>query len=381
MKKIMLATLATALLVASLPAMAQEDVVVIGKEKDKEKNKEKKETQEIIIRKKGDKEVNVTVEIKGDKVMINGKPAAEFKDDNISVNTRKIVIRDGRALDDQIRSLNGRFKDMDLQFKELGELYKMKDFQSLSPSWNGNNMQFWGDGDGKEVKRTFLGVTTEENDKGAKIMEVNEGSAADKAGLKKDDIISKVGDKAVTGPESLSKAITALKPKDEVKITYTRDGKEKTTKATLDEKVERNVRVYSMTSPRAFGGDELRVQGMPRFNRDQFGGAQDFENFSRDIQVMGMRRPKIGLKLQDTEDVNGVKVLDIDEESPAEKAGLKKDDIITSIDGKAVNNTDEAREALKPAEGKKTYAIKAKRNGSEMSFDVKIPVKLKTADF
>jgi len=36
---------------------------------------------------------------------------------------------------------------------------------------------------------------------------------------------------------------------------------------------------------------------------------------------------------------------------------------------------------MAPDPEKKSYKIKAKRNGAEMNFDVKIPRKLKTADF
>jgi serine protease Do len=92
------------------------------------------------------------------------------------------------------------------------------------------------------------------------------------------------------------------------------------------------------------------------------------------------RQQKLGLKIQDTEEGNGVKVLDVDKDSPAEKAGLKKDDVVTEIGGKKITNTDEMREQLMENMEKSTYNIKATRNGSAMSFDIKIPKKLKTAN-
>ena len=55
--------------------------------------KEKKDTlrdhEEIIIRKKGDKDTRITVEIKDGQVFINGKPTDEFDDDNISIHKKK----------------------------------------------------------------------------------------------------------------------------------------------------------------------------------------------------------------------------------------------------------------------------------------------------
>lgn len=76
---------------------------------------------------------------------------------------------------------------------------------------------------------------------------------------------------------------------------------------------------------------------------------------------------------------NDTVITNVNNESAAEKAGLKKDDIITEINGKVVNNTNEARELLKPEENKNNYTIKAKRNGTPMSFEVKIPKKIKNS--
>jgi serine protease Do len=91
-------------------------------------------------------------------------------------------------------------------------------------------------------------------------------------------------------------------------------------------------------------------------------------------------RKKIGLKIQDTEEGNGVKIINVEDSSTAAIAGIKKDDIITEINGKKIENTDDAREELVPDEDKKLYKIKINRGGSEMNFDVKIPRKLKTAN-
>ncbi len=364
MKKIMIASLALVLLPA-FAAFAQDEKKVIETDAAKSK-KERKQVDEIIIRRQGEKGANttVTVEITGDKVMVNGKPIEEFKDDNITINTRKILVG--------------------TKNKSLFVPYNAMQYPEMGSGWEGQHFDFWKDGDGKAVKRTFLGVTTEDDDKGARITEVNEGSAAEKAGLKKEDIITKVGDKTVSGPASLSEAITALQPKQEVKITYLRSGKEMSAAAVLGERVERNVQMFSMTSPEGGGPFEYRMRSLPRINRgtmnleERLAGLGDL---NVDVESMLGRRPRIGLRLQDTEEGAGVKIIDIDEDSPAEKAGLKKDDIITSINGKGIKNTDEAREALRPEAAKKSFAIKAKRNGSEMSFEVKIPVKLKTADF
>ena len=92
------------------------------------------------------------------------------------------------------------------------------------------------------------------------------------------------------------------------------------------------------------------------------------------------RQKKLGLRIQDTEEGNGVKVLDVEDSSASSTAGLKKDDIITEIGGVKVTNTDEVRDQLMENSEKSSYNIKARRNGTEMSFEIKIPKKLKTAN-
>src|SRR5438067_2501435 len=52
---------------------------------------------EIIIKKKGDKGGKVTVEIKGDDVLVNGKPLSDYDDDNISVRKNNVTVWNGNS--------------------------------------------------------------------------------------------------------------------------------------------------------------------------------------------------------------------------------------------------------------------------------------------
>ncbi len=322
-------------------------------------DKEKKETQEIVIRKKGEKDTKIVVEIKGDKITINGKPLSEFKDDEITINKRNVIIRDGKG--------NTRYQ------------FSPRDVEGFS-LFNDDN----------DEPSAFLGVTTgvyndgsgDTKPKGAEITNITKGSAAEKAGLKNGDVIVKINDKTVTDPESLSDAVTSFKPKDEVTVYYTREGKAGSAKAILGERKGSGSMAYTFSGPdgqtRAF--TIPRVQGVPGIDMSPKvwtpGSGNNFEFFNDSYP----RQQKLGLKIQDTEAGNGVKVLDVDKDSPAEKAGLKKDDVVTEIGGKKITNTDEAREALHEHREKSTYNIKTTRNGVPMSFDISIPKKLKTAN-
>ena len=350
MKKIMFAFFPWLFIMFGYKAMAQDDMVK------RKADKEKKEAEEIVIRKKGDKDVNINVQINGDKITINGKPLSEYKNDDVTVNRRKTIVRNA---DENVFAFGG------------------DDFGNGSMAWSNDEKE----------PGAFLGVNTENTEEGAKITEeVSKETAAGKAGLQKGDIITKFEDKKIDGPGSLYEAVNSKKPKDEVTVTYKRDGKEKTVKAILGERKTSFSKSYSFnapdgsyktfTMPYALDGDKLKLDGDLKQLEELQGqlGAMNGYNYSFP------RRQKLGLKIQDTEEENGVKVLEVQDSSAAATAGLKKDDIIFQIGEEKVKNTDEARDQLQENNEKSSYAIKARRNGNEMTFTIKIPKKLKTTN-
>jgi putative serine protease PepD len=69
---------------------------------------------------------------------------------------------------------------------------------------------------------------------GAKVAQVENGSAGASAGLKAGDVITKVDDHLITSSDSLIAIIRSYRPGDQVSITYTRGGSSHTVTATLD---------------------------------------------------------------------------------------------------------------------------------------------------
>jgi len=341
----------------SYKATAQVDVIT--------RDDNKKERQEIVISKKGEKDATVTIEFKDDKVLINGKPIIEFKDDAISINNRTYSFKQiEKDFEGYGRDMEGFGRDMENFGKEMELAFSGK----------------------RPPGGPFLGVVTEKVDDGAKIEEIIKGSAAEKSDLKVGDVITKVNDQKVNGPGELAEILQSYEPKKEVKVYYKRDGKEKNTKVTLQ---ERTVSTYSFSGPGG-GSKSYSFPRTPRAPRAPGavrapGAPQPPSVYQMEIErgggnVLFGRQPKLGLKIQDLEEGVGVKVLEVEEGSAAAAAGLKKDDVITQIGTEKVANTDEAREQLMENSGKSTYTIVAKRNNAEMKFEVKIPKKLKTAN-
>jgi putative serine protease PepD len=69
---------------------------------------------------------------------------------------------------------------------------------------------------------------------GAKVNDVSPGSAAESAGLKNGDVITKVDDTLITSPDDLVATVRSYRPGDKVTVTYTRNGDEHTVTLSLD---------------------------------------------------------------------------------------------------------------------------------------------------
>ena len=301
--------------------------------------------QEIVIKKTGDDSKKMTIIISGDDITVNGKPIDEYKGGDLIISKRNYEDWGGWGEVPQVHVTMPRSPRVMVAPRVM-----------TVPRYNFS----WSDED--EKSRPMLGVYTENDDKGAKITDVVDESPAEKAGLKKGDIITKVGDKKIEDPSSLAETVGNNKPNTEIEITYLRDGKEQKMKVKLGERKSSGYKSFNYSFP----NEEYNFSG-PGEGNNNF-------NFYYN------KKPRLGARIQDTEDGNGVKVLDVQEGSVADKAGLKKDDVITEIDGKQVKSADDAREVMSDLGDKNAYTIKANRNGASVSIDVKIPKPLKTSN-
>ncbi len=293
--------------------------------------------------------------------------AAQTKENTDKAPKEKITKKLSIIVDGDKVTINGKdVKDMSPdEMGKLGDLDMLKrspGLRMLTPGSGGAHF-FKQDELSKGGKeRALLGVMSEKHEKGAKITAVTKESAAAKAGLQKDDIITKVDSAAIDDSEDLYEAIGKYKPADKVTIHYLRDGQAKTVTATLGKTMEM--------------GFDLNFDD--RFNRD-FNFNMPGTSMPR-VLFDNKSKPRLGLTIEDTENGKGVRVTDVDEETPANKAGMQKDDIVTSINGKAVGSVDETREALKYLKEGDTVKVGITRAGKTQAIDIKLPKKLKTAD-
>ncbi len=154
-------------------------------------------------------------------------------------------------------------------------------------------------------------------DAGARVIEVAQGGAAEKAGIHVGDVVKHVGEKAVKNQEELGTAINALKPDDKVALKLVRDEKEMPLELTLGRRL-------------AAGSGFMGVGG------------------------------------EDAGQDEGAKLTSVNEGGPAEKAGLKVGDVIRKIGGKAVKNYQEFIDIARASTaGEKVEIVVARETGEE----------------
>jgi serine protease Do len=313
---------------------------------DKDDNSSRRED-EIIIRHRGGKDAKVTIEIKDGDVLVNGKPVSEYEDSTLSVHRRKVS-----------RYENSFTYSPDMAPFAMGQGFSSGD--GAIGSFNNDLIR---------ENRAQLGVNTEKTGegKGVKVTQVVKGSAAEKIGLKPGDIITKIDDEEIGEHHSLSGTIGEHQPGDKVTVTYMRDGKEQKVTGELGkakDMMPEAMKVYKFQMPEMMSD----MKALPPGNWPK----EFHEYFSNSL--------KFGIRAQDAEDGKGVKVLEVDDESTAAKAGIKEGDIITRFDGKEINSVTALTEAAHAAREKISVKVSILRDGKAQEIEVKVPRRLRTAD-
>ena len=237
------------------------------------------------------------------------------------------------------------------------------------------------------MNKAFLGVSTKATENGAQVVEVSPESPAAKAGLKEDDIITKINKEAIDGPAALFEQIGKFKPEDKITVEFLREGKSIKKEVVLAKNKMPAIARAEALSPLDGLDSDVEV-----YNFD----AEDFnkrgENFNRNfkrgfalpnlpnlegIDVMS-KKPKLGISIEDLEEGHGVKIKTVNSGSPADKAGLKVGDIITTVDKHEVKEVNDIK--WQYFEAGQNIKIGIIRNKENKIIEVKIPQKINSAD-
>ena len=242
-----------------------------------------------------------------------------------------------------------------------------------------DNFQFFVQGDG------FLGVYAEDISKdnqskynlsqvrGVGITRIVKDSPAEKAGLRQGDVILRIDGENVTSVRKLNRVVSEIAPDQSVRVTISRGGSEQELTATMGRRtMSNNFSGLLKNQPgtwefKNLPGDTWEWEGPTLKNGDgpfvfSFGGGRR----------IGISTTELTKQLADYFGITGGKgvlVTSVSEDSPASKGGLKAGDVITAIDGEAVDSTgDISRIVNQKKEGEVTITIV--RNKSQQTLRV-----------
>ncbi len=195
--------------------------------------------------------------------------------------------------------------------------------------------------------RLFLGVyckdaKTEEDEpskKGVLITDVISHTTADDAGLQKEDILVGIGDQIIYKVKDIKKALSNHKDGDKVAITFWRNGKEFVNYAQLKATEEEDASVNWKVSSAAVR-IQTYIQELNKLDRS----LSELDEMYKDGDK---NRVILGVYLSEFDNLEGgVMINKITEGGPADKAGLLKNDILTSVNSVPVRNIADLHEAL-----------------------------------
>ena len=164
----------------------------------------------------------------------------------------------------------------------------------------GSKVEVNNDGEKVDLNATSNGLLIEE---------VVSGSAAEAAGLKEGDVITAIDGEAMNSYNDLTKAIRSHQAGDQIQINYLRDDQASSTTATLKTRA--------------------------RNKRSGFNWNRNFNDWANRPCVF------IGVYVNNSNDANnekGAYITGIIDDTPASQSGLAKGDVITALNGAAVNS-------------------------------------------
>src|SRR3954454_20319377 len=209
-----------------------------------------------------------------------------------------------------------------------------------------------------KVTRAQLGVTVQgvtpemaeslglKHSHGAVVSSVTEGSAADKAGVKRGDVIQSFNGLPVHDTNTLRNRVAEAGPGSSAEVVLLRDGSEKRLTVKLD---------------------EAKPSASARM-RDGEPGASD-DKTALGVGVAPLT-PELAERARAPKNAHGLLVEDVNPDGRAAEAGIQAGDVIQEVNRQAVTSVDDLKAALKKTSDKPTLVL-ISRQGNNLFLTIK----------
>jgi C-terminal processing protease CtpA/Prc len=246
-------------------------------------------------------------------------------------------------------------------------------FDEEGSSWLGVELHEVTSDSAKELKLS--------SERGVVLGKVVPDSPAAKAGLKENDAVTEINGQRVEGAAQFRRMIHEIPAGRSVQLTVWRDGRAQNLNVTLGKSEERrqSFKVFAPPAPGTAGTFAFRMPEMPEI--------PEIPSMEWNGNLLMGGQPRLGIDAEDLNgqlgtffgapDGEGILVREVNPGSPAEKAGVKAGDVITSFDGERIRTLGDLREKLsakREAKDKdRTVKLGVLRNKSEVSLSVELP--------
>lgn len=207
-----------------------------------------------------------------------------------------------------------------------------------------------------KVRRGLLGVNIQnitedtakaldlKETKGVLVSNVKAGGSADKAGVKRGDIIIAINGEKIDDGNTLRNKVAGTLPGNPIKLTVVRNGAEQELTATLDE--------FQTDNEKASNNNSENEKGDSSENKPS-------GKLGLSLQPV---TPQIAKQLNLDSDSEGLVVMDVDPNGASAEVGIMRGDVIMEINKKTVTSLDDAQKALEQSEDKPVLLLVNRKN-------------------
>jgi serine protease Do len=219
------------------------------------------------------------------------------------------------------------------------------------------------------VERGWMGVGIGVDENGRTIIgTVDRESPAELAKLRPGDVVLKIGDREVSGPDVLAAEIRKHKPGQEVGLTIERDGKPLDVKVKLGELAEDDaMREMDVRFPGLFG------RAVPAPGPAPKAGVQPWSFETRKyIGVTGLDLNKELAERFGVTDGTALMVAKVTPNGPAAKAKMQAGDVIIKVDGQRITTVDQLIDYIQTKAKGAKIKLEVLRDKKTMTFEVEV---------
>jgi serine protease Do len=211
-----------------------------------------------------------------------------------------------------------------------------------------------------------IGVTIRETADGVVVDAVRDGTPADRAGVRSGDVIVEFDGERIRSARQFTRVVQETRPDRPVTMVVTRSGSRQSLNVTPESAGRDLARIPELRLPRDL---DLNID-IPELPQVYFGTS---------MRGLGAQLSPLSDQLAEYFGVpGGALVTSVEPKSAAAQAGLKAGDVITNVNGRAINEPSEAARELREVEAKENVELRVMRDKKSVTMKMTMPERERT---